>query len=139
MKISTGVLQLKLCQTARKRRPHYLFTHFDRHFLICAEANKVSCDMQFVYSLTTNISVWGGHNIFCPNFSSLPEKSNMFGQCISASHGGGGGGSSAFGVIEYGTPPRGKVWEGVSPSHDGDFFIFEIWVLKTRFWVHYKF
>ena len=34
----------------------------------------------------------GGHNNFCPNFSSLPEKSNMFGQCIFASHGGGGGG-----------------------------------------------
>ena len=32
-----------------------------------------------------------GHNNFCPNFSSLPEKSNMFGQCIFASHGGGGG------------------------------------------------
>ena len=28
---------------------------------------------------------------FCPNFSFLPEKSNMFGQCIFASHGGGGG------------------------------------------------
>ena len=34
----------------------------------------------------------GGHNIFCPNFSCLPEKSNMFRQCIFASHGGGGGG-----------------------------------------------
>ena len=34
--------------------------------------------------------------------------------------GGGGGGeeSSSFGVIEYGTPQRGRV----SPSHGGDFF-----------------
>ena len=31
----------------------------------------------------------------------------------------------------------GRVWEGVSPSHGGDFL--EIWVLKTRFWVRYKF
>ena len=40
----------------------------------------------------------GGHNNYCPNFSSLPEKSNMFGQCIFALHGGGGGGkaSSSF-------------------------------------------
>ena len=29
MKISRGVLQLKLCQTVRKRRPHDFFTHFD--------------------------------------------------------------------------------------------------------------
>ena len=36
----------------------------------------------------------GGHNNFCPNFLSLPEKSNMFGQCIFVAHaiGGGGGG-----------------------------------------------
>ena len=66
----------------------------------------------------------GGHNHFCPNFSSLPEKSNMFGQCIFAHMVGGGGGkeSSSFEVIEYGTPQRGRVWEGVSPSHGGDLF-----------------
>ena len=53
--------------------------------------------------------------------------------------GGGGGGkeSRSFGVIEYGTPQRGRVWEGVSPSHGGDFL--EIRVLKTRFSVRYKF
>ena len=34
----------------------------------------------------------GGHTIFGPNFSSLPEKSNMFGQCIFPDMGGGGGG-----------------------------------------------
>ena len=54
----------------------------------------------------------------------------------------GGGGergkeSSSFGMIEYGTPQRGRVCEGVSPYHGGDFL--EIWVLKTRFWVRYKF
>ena len=38
----------------------------------------------------------GGHNNFCPNFSSLPEKSNMFGQCIFVSHGGGCKASSSF-------------------------------------------
>ena len=60
MKISRGVLQLKLCQTAYKSRPHDLFTHFDRHFGICAGANIVplnltrndfmshACSMQFV-------------------------------------------------------------------------------------------
>ena len=33
MKISRGVFQLKLCQTARKRRPHDFFHSFLRHFL----------------------------------------------------------------------------------------------------------
>ena len=62
--------------------------------------------------------------MFCPNFSFLPEKSNMFRQCIFASHGGGGGVRRAalFGVIEYGTPQRGRCGGGVSPSHGGDFF-----------------
>ena len=50
--------------------------------------------------------------------------------------GGGGGGlarAAVFGVIEYGTPQRGRVWEGGGgiPSHGGDFL--EIWALKTRF------
>ena len=41
-------------------------------------------------------------------------------------------------MIEYGTPQTGgRVWEGVAPSHGGEFL--EIWVLKTRFWVRYKF
>ena len=40
-------------------------------------------------------------------------------------------------MIEYGTPQRERVWEGVAPSHGGEFL--EIWVLKTRFWVRYKF
>ena len=65
----------------------------------------------------------------------------MFGQCILSHMGGGGGGgilrrAALFGVIEYGTPQRGRVWEGV-PSHAGDFL--EIWVLKTSFLVRYKF
>ena len=33
---------------------------------------------------------WGGHKKCCPNFSSLPEKSHMFGQCILPHLGGGG-------------------------------------------------
>ena len=37
--------QLKLCQTARKRRPHYFFTHFDVIFWICAEANIVPLNL----------------------------------------------------------------------------------------------
>ena len=66
----------------------------------------------------------GGHNIFCPNFSSLPEKSNMFGQCIFASHVLGGGGvrrAALFGVIEYGTPQRGRVWTVDPPPTVGTF------------------
>ena len=50
--------------------------------------------------------------------------------------GGGGGGvgvrKAALLECQYGTPQRGRVWKGVSPSHGGDFL--EIWVLKTRFW-----
>ena len=37
--------QLKLCQTARKRRPHDFFTHFDVIFWICAEANIVPLNL----------------------------------------------------------------------------------------------
>ena len=40
-----AVFQLKLCQTARKRRPHDFFTHFDVIFLICAEANIVPLNL----------------------------------------------------------------------------------------------
>ena len=50
----------------------------------------------------------------------------MFGQmhfCLTWGWGGGGGKeSSSFEVIEYGTPQRGRVWEGISPSHGGDCF-----------------
>ena len=56
----------------------------------------------------------------------------VWGNAFLSHMGGGGGGkeSSSFGVIEYGTPQRGRVWEG-------DFL--ELLVLKTRFWVRYKF
>ena len=59
----------------------------------------------------------GGAHIFCPNRSSLPEKSNnMFGQCIFAAHALGGGGgrvkeSNSFEVIGHGTPESGWVWD----------------------------
>ena len=83
----------------------------------------------------------GGGTTFFARISHLCPKSRI---CLGNAFlphtgGGGGGGSSSFGVIEYGTPPRGRVWEGVSPSHDGDFLVVEMWVLKTRFWVRYKF
>ena len=68
----------------------------------------------------------GGHNFFCP-------KNRI---CLRAMHfchtwGGGGKESSSFGVVEYGTPQRGRMLDGVSPSHGGDFL--EIWVLKLGF------
>ena len=47
MKISRGVIRLKLCQTARKGRSHDLFTNFDRHFFfICAEATIVPLNLK---------------------------------------------------------------------------------------------
>ena len=44
-----------------------------------------------------------GHTIFCPNCVSLPEKSNMFEQCIFVAHamGGGGGGGCLEEEIYY--------------------------------------
>ena len=46
MKISRGVLQLKLCQKARKRRPHDFFTHFGAIFGRCAQANIVPLNLK---------------------------------------------------------------------------------------------
>ena len=54
-----------------------------------------------------------------PNFSHLPEKSNMFGQCIFVAHGGGGKESSCFEVIGYGKPQRG--WMLYPPPTVGTF------------------
>ena len=49
--------------------------------------------------------------------------------------GGGGGVGENCLCIMYWTP-MGRVWEGVSPCHGGDFL--EIWVLNTGFWMRYK-
>ena len=62
---------------------------------------------------------FGGHKMFCSDFSSLPEKSNiiLFGNAFFSTHGGGGGGGvrrAALFDCQYGTPQRGRVWEGVS-------------------------
>ena len=63
-------------------------------------------------------SVWGGGGTqFVARISHCCPKSRiiLFSQCIFASHagaGGGGGGvrrAALFGVIEYGTPQRGRV------------------------------
>ena len=67
---------------------------------------------------------FGGAQHFLPEFLIFARKVEyVWAMHFCLTRGGGGGGSSSFGVIEYGTPPRGRVWEGVSPSHDGDFFL----------------
>ena len=75
----------------------------------------------------------GGAQQFLPEFLIFARKVEyVWAMHFCLTWGGGGKESSYFGVIEYGTPHRGRVWEGVSP-HGGDFL--EIGVLKTRFWV----
>ena len=57
----------------------------------------------------------GGHNIFCPNFLIFARKGEyVLGNAFLPHIWGGGGGkeSSSFGVIEYGTPQRGRVSVG---------------------------
>ena len=63
---------------------------------------------------------WGGGTTYiCPNLSSLPEKTNMFGQCIFVAHGGRG----SFEVIGTGDHKggRGGCGRGELPPTVGTF------------------
>ena len=82
----------------------------------------------------------GGHNIFCPNFVSLPESRICLGNAF-LSHMGEGGGVFgggeyySFEVIVYRKPRRGV--RGYPPPTVGTFLgIFGYY--KARFWVGYK-
>ena len=88
------------------------------------------CDRDIIIGVRDHFRLGG--TTFFARISHLCQKSRIcLGNAFLPHMGGGGGGgkeSSSFGVIEYGTPQRGGC---------GD--VLEIWVLKTRFWVRYKF
>ena len=65
---------------------------------------------------------FGGTTFFCPNLSSLPESRICLGNAFLSPMGGGGEESNTFEVIGYGTAHTGRMWEGLSTSHGGDFF-----------------
>ena len=78
MKISRGVFQLKLCQTARKRRPHDFFTHFDIIFWICAEANIVPLNLEKWFSCLMRYAVCNGIHTHKLQLKSFDQTASVY-------------------------------------------------------------